>query len=283
MNLQDLYNSVAERLDEAGISESRLESQLLIRHAFSFTKPDFYAKLHDNNLTQQGLVRLETTVKQRIQRKPLAYLLGMREFYGREFSVDPSVLIPRQETETLIDHCIEILASVSPHDVLVGDIGTGSGIIAVTLALEIPHLQLVAIDLSPDASAMALHNSRNLGAARSVHCITGDLLTPLKCKFDLIAANLPYIATHGLSQLQPEVSRYEPTLALDGGKEGLDLITQLLNQAQTAIKPSGHIVLEIDPALGPPVARLAQEYFPGSHTTLINDLNGDDRILSIQV
>lgn len=283
MNLQDLHNSISKRLETAHIPESRLESQLLLRHAFSLTKPDFYSRLYDEDLDPSQLAILEITVQQRMERKPLAYLLGTTEFFGREFSVNPSVLIPRQETEILVETCIEVLNLTTTHNRIVGDIGTGSGIIAITLASEMPSLQVIAIDLSPDASETALHNSTKLGTTDSVSCVTGDLLTPVSCQFDLIAANLPYISTTNVETLQPEVSVYEPRLALDGGETGLILIDRLLDQSRTRINPGGHIVLEIDPPLASPVARLAQHYFPTSEVTLLNDLNGDVRIASIHI
>ena len=283
MNLQDLYNSVNERLQVAGVPEPRLESQLLLQYALSITKPNFYAQLYDEVLDQKLLATLELMVQQRMTRKPLAYLLGSTEFFGRPFSVSPSVLIPRQETEVLVEHCLEILRSAPVENPLVADIGTGSGIIAITLATEMPTLQVIAIDRSKEASAMAQHNSVSLNATYSVHCITADLLTPIKCQFDLIAANLPYISTAKIETLQPEISRYEPMLALDGGSDGLSVIERLLDQSRKRIKPGGNIVLEIDPSLSSAVLGIAKKYFPACTGGLLNDLNGDVRIVSIQV
>jgi release factor glutamine methyltransferase len=283
VNLRDLYNSVNDRLEAAGIPEPRLESQLLLRHAFSLTKSDFYSRLYDEDFDQAALANLEIIVQQRTTRKPLAYIVQVAEFFGREFSVNSSVLIPRQETEVLIEHCIEVLRASSIEKPLVSDIGTGSGIIAITLAAEIPALQVIAVDRSIEASSMASNNSMTIGTTNSVHCITGDLLTSLKCQFDLIAANLPYISTLSIATLQPEISIYEPKIALDGGHNGLILIERLLDQSRTRIKQGGYIVLEIDPPLAPAVLDLAQRYFPTCNATLLNDLNGDIRIVSVQV
>ena len=283
MNLQELHNSISNRLKAAGIPEARLESQLLLRQAFSFTKSDFYSSLYDERFDQSVLANLEFTVNERLNRKPLAYILGAVEFFGRQFSVNPSVLIPRQETEVLVEHCVELLNSSATKSPLVVDVGTGSGIIAVTLAAEIPGLRVIAIDRSTKASVMALKNSTMLGTKDTVNCVTGDLLTPFQCQFTLIAANLPYIPTANIQTLQPEISLHEPDLALDGGTDGFNIIERLLDQSQSRLLRGGHIVLEIDPTLSSPVLHLCQKYFPGCQATLLNDLNGDTRVVSIQI
>jgi release factor glutamine methyltransferase len=283
LNLQDLHNSITNRLKATGIPEARLESQLLLRRAFSFTKADFYSRLYDDMRDQSILANLEFTVKERLTRKPLAYILGSVEFFGRQFSVNPSVLIPRQETEVLVEHCVGLLNTSATKSQFVADVGTGSGIIAVTLAAEIPRLQVIAIDRSPKASAMALGNSIALGTKDFVNCITGDLLTSLQCQFSLIVANLPYIPTENIKTLQPEVSLHEPYLALDGGTDGLKIIEHLLAQSQSRLLRGGHIVLEIDPPHSSQVSDLCQTYFPGCKAIFLNDLNGDTRVVSIQV
>ncbi len=212
--------------------------------------------------------------------EPLPYILGRRTFYDREFVVTPAVLIPRPETELLLE---EALAYVGQHPTsTVVDVGTGSGVLAVTLAALCPQTQAYATDISPDALAVARQNAQTHGA--NVTFFEGNLLEPVierNIKVGLLMANLPYIATGDLPDLA--VSRYEPRMALDGGADGLDLIRVLLRQSPDVCNPSALLLLEIGAGQGETVLELAQKSLKPSSGEVLKDYAGHDRILHVHL
>ncbi len=233
------------------------------------THPEYEIQPKEFSTLQKALNRL-------LQGVPLPHILGEWEFYGRLFLVSPDVLIPRPETELLVERAIA-LAGRLPRP-LIADVGTGSGAIAVSLAAELPRAALTATDISRPALRLARRNAARQ-AITSIHFLQADLLLPLAAKFDLICANLPYIPTATLQEL--DVAQWEPTLALDGGPTGLDLITRLLHQAQTRLTPAGSLLLEIESTLGQETLALAQSVFPNAEVTLRQDLAGRNRLVEI--
>lgn len=210
--------------------------------------------------------------------EPLAYILGKRAFYDREFIVTSDVLIPRPETELLLEQALSF-ARQHP-DLTAVDVATGSGALAVTLAALIPSARVYATDISPAALDVARQNA-TLHSAK-VAFLQGDLLQPLSVQnvsIDLLMANLPYIASKALSRL--DVSRYEPRLALDGGADGLDLIRRLLAQAPGLCNPGALVLLEIGADQGAAVLTLARQAFPQGKPDVIQDYAGHDRIVRI--
>lgn len=221
---------------------------------------------------------------------PLPYLLGHWEFFGLDFVVTPDVLIPRPETELIVELALRSISN-SPNSRIL-DIGTGSGIIAVTLAVKLPHTNISAVDISPAALAVAQANARHHNVADRITFIESDLLSTLAkhpeqsewataplSTFDLILANLPYIPTDDLHSLT--VAKHEPTLALDGGPDGLTLIRRLLADAPRCLAPGGTILLEIEYRQGEAVKEIAQAAFPNSPITVHKDLSGLDRVVEI--
>ncbi len=209
--------------------------------------------------------------------EPLAYILGRRAFYDREFRVTPDVLIPRPETELVLEQAL----TLSAGEIVAADVGTGSGALAVTLAALRPNFAVHAVDASGAALAVARSNAERYNAPVTFY--QGDLLTPLidaGIKLDLIMANLPYIPSGDLPDLA--VSRYEPLSALDGGADGLDLIRRLIAQIPQAIQPGALILLEIGAGQGAAVLALARALLP-QHAELILDYAGHDRIVRIEV
>lgn len=209
--------------------------------------------------------------------EPVAYILSRRAFYDREFTVTPDVLIPRPETELLLEQAL----ALGDRKLSAADVGTGSGALAVTLAALRPHLTVYAVDASAAALAVARLNAKRYNAPVTFH--QGDLLTPLidaGIKLDLIIANLPYIPSGELPDLA--VSRYEPLSALDGGADGLDLIRRLIAQIPQAANPGALILLEIGAGQGAAVLDLARELSP-QQAELILDYAGHDRIIRIQL
>jgi len=221
---------------------------------------------------RQGLERL-------LEGEALAYVLGEWPFYGRDFAISPHVLIPRPETELLVEAALDYLR-VHPSRRLAADIGAGSGCIGVSLAAEVPDLIVVATEISPVAAKLAYENARRHGVEGRLHLVVGDLLAPIAARFDLICANLPYIPSDRLAIL--EVARREPRLALDGGRQGVELILRLIPQLAARLTPGGLVLFEIDPGLEGSLIQEVSRCLPGSQVEIRPDLAGHPRMLLIR-
>jgi release factor glutamine methyltransferase len=233
----------------------------------------------DECMTAQRIGKLDAMLARLQSGDPLPYILGSWEFFGLEFGVTPDVLIPRPETELLVERAI-LWLQAHPNCRQAVDVGTGSGCIGITLAVNVPDLQIVATDISSTAAKMARRNAVRNGVGQRMEVLECDLLPPGK-EFDLIVANLPYIPTKTLRRL-PIFGR-EPTVALDGGKDGLDLIRRLLTAAPEGLNPGGLMLLEIEASQGPAAISLAFDIFTKAEIHLHKDLAGRDRILEVQV
>ena len=212
--------------------------------------------------------------------EPLPYLIGKQAFFGLDFIVTLDVLIPRPETEILVEECIQWLQS-NPAKRTMADIGTGSGIIAVTLADHFEDLQITAIDISEKALEVAQNNASQFHVENQISFLQNNLLENHSGNYHLITANLPYIPTEALQSLS--VAKHEPLLALDGGADGLDKIKELLNQCGVNIKKGGMIILEIQFDQSVPVAEMAKRLFPDSNVSIVDDLAKHPRIIKIQM
>ena len=270
---------LAETLESHGISEGLLEAEVLLRHALEYDRARFYASLHDA-VDEESLGRVETLADLRIAREPLAYIIGRREFYGLELSVSPAVLIPRQETELLVDAALEFARQRFGGDISIADVGTGSGAIAVALAVNLRDAQVYATDCSKSALAVADRNRRKHGVAHRVCLLQGDLLFPLSYPVDLILSNPPYIATNLMSGLAPEV-QMEPRVALDGGEDGLEVIHRLFEQAPSKLKKGGCLMVEVSPEQLDAVCEMAEARFPAADISFENDLLGHPRCVIV--
>ena len=270
---------LAETLTKHGIPNSRLESEVILRHALRYDRAQYFASL-SKPMSVADVERAETLAKRRIAREPLAYITRRREFYGLDFIVGPAVLIPRQETELLVDFALRFANEHSDRDILVADIGTGSGAIAIAIAANAPNSHVYATDCSPDALEVASHNRLRHDVTDKVTLLEGDLLAPLPEQVDLIVSNPPYVASHLLPCLAPEVRR-EPWLALDGGKEGVDVISRLLQQAPDKLRKGGRLIVEISPEQLDAIRATAQAQFPNADISHANDLLGLPRCITI--
>lgn len=257
-------------------SSASLDAQLLLAHCLEQSRA--YVLAHkDQKLTHAQVTAYEALVARREQGEPVAYILGKRPFYDRELSVSPAVLIPRPETEHLIEAALEFIKL--RDSITAVDVGTGSGAIIVTVKANAPHINAYAVDISPDALAIARENARDNDA--EITFMQGNLLQPLinaDIKVDLVMANLPYIASDTLQTL--EVRKFEPTLALDGGADGLDLIRELLAQCPQVCRKGALILLEIGADQGEATRSLAQSLHP-NEVKIIKDYAGHDRIVCI--
>jgi release factor glutamine methyltransferase len=223
-------------------------------------------------------------VERRAGGEPLTYILGEREFYARSFVVDRRVLVPRPETEELLAAALDFAAQRrrmgrSLENIV--DVGTGSGVLAVSLACELREVHVIAVDCSADALAVADVNRRRHNVAARVSLVQSDLLAAIDLSADLVVANLPYVPTHEIERLQPEVRR-EPRQALDGGLEGFDEYRRFFPQAADRLGPIGGLYAEIGADQGDRALTLAKKSFPGRDVTVRKDLAGHDRLVVVQ-
>ena len=272
---------MAGSLGEASIPDARLEAEALLAHVLQMSRAQVLAHPERSLSSQEDLAVWEV-LRRRLSREPLAYIIGRREFFGIDFKVNLSVLIPRPETETLVETALKI-ANEFPGgpELSVIDVGTGSGAIAVSLALHLPSARIFAVDSSSAALDVARTNAETHGVADRITFLEGDLLSPFSGGVDLITANLPYVRTGELSSLAPEVQQ-EPTEALDGGQDGLDVVKRLMHQAQHVISGDGVILLEMDPRQAEPLRRMGESLFPGAEISILKDLAGLDRIFMLR-
>jgi len=234
-----------ERFEREGLDSPRLDAELLLAHCLGVDRVRLYVDF-ERPLTPEELARYRQTIQRRLGREPVAYITGAREFWSLSLLVSRDVLIPRPESETLVERSLALLQQIGEPSPLVVDVGTGSGAIAVALATEVPDARVVAVDIAPAALELARANADRTGVSLSL--FGGDLLDAVPDDAgapDLIVANLPYVTSAELEALQPEVARWEPRLALDGGEDGLDLFRRLIPQAVRRLRTTGAIVLEI--------------------------------------
>lgn len=273
---------VAERLESNRIADSRLEAEVLVRHALGMDRAEFFVAL-DRGLTDRQSCGIDELAQRRLDGDPLAYILGHREFYGLGFAVNSSVLVPRQETELLVDKVLAFGATREPGECLeVADVGTGSGAIAIAIACNLPGAVLYATDASRDALAVADINRRAHGVADRVHLSHGDLLEALSGPVDVVVSNPPYIRSGDIEGLAQDVRR-EPAAALDGGADGLELVGRLIRQAPAYVRPGGRLIVEIAPEQLGWVCQLARDIFKGSRVSFDTDLQGQPRAVCVKV
>ena len=261
----------------------RLEAEVLLAHVLGTTRTVLMAH-PERPLASGQLGRYEALVSRRVSNYPLPYLTGRVEFHGLEFEVTPEVLIPRPETETLVD------LALARRPASVVDVGTGSGCIAVSLAVQLPDALVYAIDISPAALAVARRNVERHGVAERVRLMVGDVLNPRPGPVDLIVSNPPYVPTGECASLPASIRDHEPRLALDGGPGGLRIIRRLLAQAPAVLRSpdpaqgrvGGGLLIEIGAGQGKAVSRLARAFFPGATVRVHRDLAGRDRVLEVQ-
>jgi len=283
MPLDDLIYQITTRLQPHS-ETPHLDAQVILAQILGKNRSWIMAH-PEGQLSQAQIHDLETAVQRLEAGEPLPYVLGHWEFYGLDFLVSPAVLIPRPETELLVEKALTFLRAPScrlPGWII--DVGTGSSCIATSLAVSCPHRTLLASDLSSTALQIARENALKHAVQDRVVFLQADLLTPFSTQhpcFELICANLPYIPHAQLLTLP--VSSHEPILALSGGSDGLEAIRRLLAQSCFQLQPGGALLLEIETSLGAAVCSLAVEIFPTAAVMLHQDLAGRDRLVTIQL
>lgn len=261
-----------------GVSETPgMDVQLLLSDVLQQSRS--WVLAHDDALLSPEQAKLYGQQLNRLaDGMPLAYVLGWWTFYGRRFAVSSAVLIPRPDTECLIERALDVLAQ--RRNALVVDAGTGSGCIAITLALEVPSCRVLASDISSEALTVAVENARVHGVEGQVAFLRMDGLSALSGPVDLVCANFPYIDRMTLAGLA--VLKHEPRAALDGGEDGLSVIRPALEQLDRLISPGGYGFFEIEAGLGELASRAAAGLLPGWSISVLQDLAGRDRILSVR-
>ena len=281
MRLDDALAQAATHLANQGVESPRFDAEILLAHALGLNRAAILSR-PEQRLTPKQLTRFRDLVARRGEREPLAYIVGHREFFGLDFVVDHRVLIPRPETELLVEQALG-LARQKAARLQIADVGAGSGAIAVTLAVHLPEATVYALDQSADALEVVAENARRHHVAGRVHGLHSDLLSALSGPVDLITANLPYVTSDEWQDLAPEIRYYEPRSALDGGPDGLALIGRLLETAVPHLRPSGAILLEIGAGQGAAATALARESIPEARVHLVQDYAGLDRLVVVKL
>jgi release factor glutamine methyltransferase len=268
-----LLDWTARHLLKKGSEFPRLDAEVLLAQALGCRRIDLYTR-YEEPAPEGGRARFRELVQRRVEGCPVAYLVGRKEFFSLPLEVTPAVLIPRPESEFVVLECLRLARDMPEPRVL--DLGTGSGNIAVAVAHQHEGARVTAVDISPDALAVAARNAERHGVAGRIRFLIGDLFhaLPEREPFDFILSNPPYIAREDLDRLPPGVRNYEPRLALDGGPGGYQVFDRILAGAESYLVPDGHLIIEIGaPQEGParqrlaayPGYKLADTIYDGSH------------------
>lgn len=280
MNLRQYFIQATDRLPSGPDDNPRLEAEVLIRHALGIGREQFFAEL-ERELSPGETGVLDALVDRRASHEPLAYITGHREFYALEITVNEHVLIPRQETELLVELALEFAKPQSSKLMSIVDVGAGSGAIAIALAFNLPDASVLAIELDDDALDVARRNIAHHELSERITLLHGNLLEPVQEAVDVIVSNPPYIPTGDIQGLPKEVQQ-EPRQALDGGADGLDVLRSLLEQAPAKLKSGGCLLVELSPDQMAEAQHLARLAFPTADVSHSDDLLGLARVLIVK-
>jgi len=273
----------ADLLHKAGIDSARLDAEVLLRHVLGVEKAEFYLGF-DAALDATAERDFQMLLLRRARREPVAYITGRKEFWSLDFVVTPQVLIPRPETELLVERALELSTGFSDRaTVRILDLGTGSGAIAVSLAKELPLARIFAVDISAAALNVARVNSERHGEAGRMRFLRSDLFEVLDRvgeKFDLIVSNPPYIRSAELLNLAPEIRQWEPITALDGGADGLDYYRRIIREAHGYLTVDGQLLLEIGEDMAEAVTQMIAHAGCYQPAAVYKDCAGNDRVIA---
>jgi release factor glutamine methyltransferase len=274
---------LGKRLLSQVSEEPELDAELFLRHSLALDRTSLYGRLPEEMSTEQEQ-RYRDLLVRRITHEPTAYILGHKEFFGLDFLITPAALIPRPETETLVELAIAFVRRhIAGKDPVIADVGTGCGAIAVSIAHTLPGARVIAIDSSRDALALAKQNAERTKLRARTRFLHGDLLEPLHKKVDLLLANLPYIPTEDWERLPPEIRDHEPRPSLDGGPDGLRFIERFLRQAPDHLQPRGAVFAEIGHQQEKSASGIAASAFPQAYVEVAPDLAGIPRVLTVRL
>lgn len=284
MTVLEALDWAIDYLRERRIENPRLNAELLLAHSMRLSKEHLYIRLRDP-LKREEREAMEDLIRRRASGEPLQYILGHQEFWSIDLKVDSRVLIPRPETERLVEEALSILINISSKKISsVLELGTGSGAIAISLAREMKDIVLVATDLSEDALWVARENAKQASVSDKIRFVKGDLLQPFRSGelFDLILSNPPYIPDSEIDGLAGEVKDHEPLIALKGGKDGLDFYRRLLVQVPSYLKREGWLLLEVGNAQAGQVSELIEADGHFQKVECLQDLSGIERVVKAQ-
>ncbi|MBI5286175.1 MAG: peptide chain release factor N(5)-glutamine methyltransferase [Deltaproteobacteria bacterium] len=299
LTVLEVIHKTTDYLRAKGIEDARLNAELLLAHLLKVNRLGVYLN-YDRPLDERELEGLRELIKQRTKRKPLQYIIGRQGFWSLELKVNANVLIPRPETELLVEETLKTVASsqwsvvrekirnnsplTTHHSPLILDLCTGSGCIAIALAVELPNAMVYAVDKSEAALKVAMENAEEYKVADRITFLLGNPYQSLQGnhRFDLIVSNPPYIRSGDINGLQPEVRDYEPVSALDGGEDGLEVIRRIITDAPTYLKEKGWLILEVGAGQASVVETLIER--TGAYTTpsIIKDYSGIERVVKAQ-
>jgi len=318
VTIKTLLAEAEANLSEQGIATPRLEAEALLARILATNRVHLFSHL-SSPVSPLHQAAFQHALERRVRREPLAYITGAREFWSLDFAVTPAVLIPRPETELVVETALKLITQkrapspleregqeegniqkMARHPLLhplpsrerkaedcasrltILDVGTGSGCIAIALATELPGVEFWAVDVSHSALTVAQGNAQRHNVAQRIHFLQGDLFSPLKKdeqRFDFIVANPPYIVRSDLATLQPEVREWEPRTALDGGEDGLDFYRRLVKESPTYLHPGGCLLMELGAGQSPGVLRLIQSQSNFQDSWCVRDYAGIERVV----
>jgi release factor glutamine methyltransferase len=275
-----LLDWTTEYFKKYAIEWPHLEAEILLAHVLKFKRIELYTN-HEKLVTPAELGKFKAMIQRRSQHEPIAYITNNQPFMSLDFYVDRNVLIPRPETELLVEQVVSCSSERNrgASCQLLVDLGTGSGCIAISLAKFLPTVKVIGTDSSPEALAIAQKNAETHNVTERCEFRQGDLFEPIQEKIDLIVSNPPYIPSKEIDGLMTDVKDWEPRTALDGGPDGLDYIRKIIAEAPNHLSPNGTLFMEIGFDQGERVKKLAEEAGKYVEVKIIKDLNGKDRIL----
>jgi release factor glutamine methyltransferase len=281
LTVLSLLNQTAERLASRCPETPRLDAEVLLAHVLATDKVGLYLSFH-NPVSSEAQSQLQALVQRRLKGEPVSYLIGRKEFWSLLFKVGPAVMVPRPQTETLVEEALKLFPSHSSPVVL--DIGTGSGALAIALATELPHATLIATDICAETLAMARKNAAS-NRIMTITFLQGDLFAPVEgsgAAFDLIVSNPPYIAHDAIAALPAGIRDYEPHVALDGGPDGLACYRRIVAEAPRYLKPGGWLLLEVGEGQSQPLIKLISQNTMFGAPETAHDLLHIERVVKAQ-
>lgn len=285
MTIIEAINRAASRLSAAGVANARLDAEVLLRHVTDRDRAWLLAHMQDSLSSEQSMV-FEVTIDRRAKREPLQYLTGTQEFWGLEFVVTPDVLIPRPETELIVEAVLHSVQNKSIPLTII-DLCTGSGCIAISLSKELAFARIFATDKSEKALDVSQDNARRHGVSEHIRFLTGDLFGPLeeldiRGQIDIIISNPPYVPEGDFRSLQAEVRDFEPKIALVAGPEGTEVHRRIINGAPLYLKKHGALIMEMGIGQAEKLDKMVRSSGAYEEPRVLKDLAGIDRVIVAQ-